>query len=78
MRRGMTTQCCADRVKDFGLTLKEKPLQRGMGQLIKGTSLCASVVLACGERAVEAEVIKTGYAEPILHLTNVVDDVVNV
>lgn len=41
VRRGMTTQCCADRVKDFGLTLKEKPLQRGMGQLIKGTSLCA-------------------------------------
>ena len=30
----MTTQCCVDRVKDFGLTLKEKPLQRGMGQLV--------------------------------------------
>ena len=34
VRRGMTTQCCVDRVKDFGLTLKEKPLQRGMGQLV--------------------------------------------
>lgn len=48
----MTTLCLIDYIKDFGLTLKEKPLERGSGQLIKSMSPVLSAVLAYRECAV--------------------------